>query len=37
MATDIDPARRGTRTGTDQDPIDGNDRDVAERDRGSRA
>ena len=34
MATDIDPARRGTRAGMDENKIDGNDRDAGERDLG---
>jgi hypothetical protein len=32
VATDVDPALRGIRAGKDQDKLDGNDRDVAERD-----
>jgi len=31
VANDIDPAQRALRTGKDQDKIDGNDRDAAER------
>lgn len=31
VANDIDPAQRGLRTGKDQDKVDGNDRNAAER------
>lgn len=35
VANDLDPTRLGTSTGPDQDLLDGNDRDAAERDRSA--